>query len=324
MTTMTSPLPILPTTVIGSYSMPEWLERAKNDYLQRASEPPRSRRDARRRAQGGDQGPGGRRRRHRLRRRAAARQHDRLLHRAAARRAGRSGLEALLLRLLRQRRPLEAGDRIARPVRRGAFLRRFTDARPKVSISGPHTLVKRIQNEHYPTEEAFALDLGARAEPRAAELVRAGATELQIDEPYYSGFPEDLPWAIKAVNAMVDGVERATSRCTSATATATASRRSRAATGICSRRSSRRKVHADVARVRAARRGGPAAVQGVQRAVHARARRHRRQDARRRVGRRSSPTASAARSRSFPAERLDHQSRLRAACTCRATSRSAS
>src|SRR6266511_2528778 len=32
---MTSSLPILPTTVIGSYSMPEWLERAKNDYLSR-------------------------------------------------------------------------------------------------------------------------------------------------------------------------------------------------------------------------------------------------------------------------------------------------
>src|ERR687890_1113622 len=28
-------LPLLPTTVIGSYSMPAWLERAKNDYLQR-------------------------------------------------------------------------------------------------------------------------------------------------------------------------------------------------------------------------------------------------------------------------------------------------
>jgi 5-methyltetrahydropteroyltriglutamate--homocysteine methyltransferase len=28
-------LPPLPTTVTGSYSMPEWLKRAKNDYLQR-------------------------------------------------------------------------------------------------------------------------------------------------------------------------------------------------------------------------------------------------------------------------------------------------
>ena len=32
---MTPPQPILPTTVIGSYSMPEWLERAKNEYLSR-------------------------------------------------------------------------------------------------------------------------------------------------------------------------------------------------------------------------------------------------------------------------------------------------
>ena len=37
--------------------------------------------------------------------------------------------------------------------------------------------------------------------------MRAGATELQIDEPYYSGFPEDLPWAVKAINALVDGVD---------------------------------------------------------------------------------------------------------------------
>src|SRR3954452_24007308 len=30
-----SSLPLLPTSVVGSYSMPEWLERAKNDYLSR-------------------------------------------------------------------------------------------------------------------------------------------------------------------------------------------------------------------------------------------------------------------------------------------------
>src|SRR5437762_14376202 len=34
--TMPSPvLPPLPTSVVGSYSMPEWLQSAKNDYLQR-------------------------------------------------------------------------------------------------------------------------------------------------------------------------------------------------------------------------------------------------------------------------------------------------
>ena len=121
--------------------------RAREERLPAAPvEPPRSRRDARRRPQGGDQGSGGRRRRRRHRRRAAARQHDRLLRRAAARRAGRSGVEAVLLRLLRQRRPLEARDRPARPGRRSPLPARVHRPRPKVSISGPHTLVKRIQN----------------------------------------------------------------------------------------------------------------------------------------------------------------------------------
>ena len=38
-------------------------------------------------------------------------------------------------------------------------------------------------------------------------MVRTGVTELQIDEPYYSGFPEDLPWAVKAINAVTEGVD---------------------------------------------------------------------------------------------------------------------
>ena len=74
-------------------------------------------------------------------------------------------------------------------------------------MSGPHALVKRIRNEHYPSEEAFALDLARVLNSELREMVRAGATHLQIDEPYYSGFPEDLPWAIRAVNAMVEGVK---------------------------------------------------------------------------------------------------------------------
>jgi 5-methyltetrahydropteroyltriglutamate--homocysteine methyltransferase len=87
------------------------------------------------------------------------------------------------------------------------FLKRFTERVPKVNVSGPHTLVKRIRNDYYPSEEAFALDLARILNFELKELVRAGAKELQIDEPYYSGFPEDLPWALRAINAMVEGVK---------------------------------------------------------------------------------------------------------------------
>jgi 5-methyltetrahydropteroyltriglutamate--homocysteine methyltransferase len=86
------------------------------------------------------------------------------------------------------------------------FLKRFTNRVGKVSVSGPHTLVKRIRNQFYPSEEAFALDLARVMNSELREMVRAGATHLQIDEPYYSGFPEDLPWALKAVNTLVESV----------------------------------------------------------------------------------------------------------------------
>jgi 5-methyltetrahydropteroyltriglutamate--homocysteine methyltransferase len=86
------------------------------------------------------------------------------------------------------------------------FLKRFTNRVGKVSVSGPHTLVKRIRNQFYPSEEAFALDLARVMNSELREMVRAGATHLQIDEPYYSGFPEDLPWALKAVNTLIEGV----------------------------------------------------------------------------------------------------------------------
>jgi 5-methyltetrahydropteroyltriglutamate--homocysteine methyltransferase len=86
------------------------------------------------------------------------------------------------------------------------FLRRFTDRRTKVSVTGPLSLVKRIRNEHYPSEEALALDIARGMNVELRELVQAGATDIQVDEPYYSGFPEDLPWAVRALNALTEGV----------------------------------------------------------------------------------------------------------------------
>jgi 5-methyltetrahydropteroyltriglutamate--homocysteine methyltransferase len=86
------------------------------------------------------------------------------------------------------------------------FLRRFTERRAKVSVTGPLSLVKRIRNEHYPSEEALALDVARVMNVELRELARAGATHIQVDEPYYSGFPEDLPWAVRALNVLVDGV----------------------------------------------------------------------------------------------------------------------
>jgi 5-methyltetrahydropteroyltriglutamate--homocysteine methyltransferase len=203
---MTPPQPILPTTVIGSYSMPEWLERAKNEYLSR-----------------------------RLSKRDLDEMHD-AVRKAAIKDQETAGIDIVsdgeaqrdnMIDYFTERMPgvqVDLGskrfyydfyDSIVRSKlatgtlglsEEARFLGRFSGQKSKISISGPHTLVKRIQNKFYDTEEAFALDLGRVMNLELKELVRAGATNLQIDEPYYSGFPEDLPWAIKAINAMVEGV----------------------------------------------------------------------------------------------------------------------
>jgi len=203
---MSSPLPLLPTTVIGSYSMPEWLERAKNEYLSR-----------------------------RLSRRDLDEMHD-AVRKAAIKDQEAAGIDVVsdgeaqrdnMIDYFTERMPgvqVDQGSKrfyydfydsvVRSKLATGTlglseetkFLGRFSEHASKISISGPHTLVKRIQNKHYPTEEAFALDLGRVLNLELKELVRAGATYLQIDEPYYSGFPEDLPWALRAINEMVNGV----------------------------------------------------------------------------------------------------------------------
>jgi len=87
------------------------------------------------------------------------------------------------------------------------FLRANTLKDTKFCVTGPHSLVKRIRNEHYATEEEFALDVARVMNVELKELVRAGADRIQVDEPYYSGFPQDLEWGVKALNALVDGVD---------------------------------------------------------------------------------------------------------------------
>jgi 5-methyltetrahydropteroyltriglutamate--homocysteine methyltransferase len=87
------------------------------------------------------------------------------------------------------------------------FLASFTDRTTKFCVTGPHSLVKRIKDEYYKNEEAFAMDLARVMNMELKELARAGARYIQIDEPYYSGFPEDIKWGVKVVNTLVDGVD---------------------------------------------------------------------------------------------------------------------
>ncbi len=199
--------PQLPTAVVGSYSMPGWLERVKNDYLLRRI----SRHDfdeihdaavkaaiKDQEVAGVDIISDGELRR------------DNMIDHFAAR------LPGVQIDHASKKFYYDFYDSVVRAkmpttslglVEEFRFLRRFTERRTKVSITGPHSLVKRIRNEYYLSEEAFALEIARVMNVELRELVKAGATDIQIDEPYYSGFPEDLAWGVVAINTLVEGVE---------------------------------------------------------------------------------------------------------------------
>lgn len=200
-------LPILPTTVVGSYSMPGWLERLKTDYLAR-----------------------------RISRQDLDEIHDTAV-KAAIKDQEIAGVDILTDGELRrdnmidyfvERLPGVQFDRSAKKFYYDfydsevlgklpagplgltgdfQFLRANTDRETKICITGPHSLSKRIRNKHYLSEEAFALDLARVMNEELKELVKAGARRIQIDEPYFSGFPDDLGWGVDALNALVAGVD---------------------------------------------------------------------------------------------------------------------
>jgi 5-methyltetrahydropteroyltriglutamate--homocysteine methyltransferase len=201
------PLPILPTTVVGSYSMPGWLERLKTDFHAR-----------------------------RISRQDLDEIHDTAV-KAAIKDQEVAGIDIITDGELRrdnmidyfvERLPGVQFDRSAKKfyydfydsevlgkLPSGTlglsddfrFLSANTDRETKICITGPHSLSKRIRNKHYPNEEAFAMDLARVMNEELKALVKAGARRIQIDEPYFSGFPEDLDWGVEALNALVAGVD---------------------------------------------------------------------------------------------------------------------
>src|SRR5919197_391772 len=195
-------LPILPTTVVGSYSMPGWLERLKTEFFAR-----------------------------RISRHELDEIHD-VAVKAAIKDQEVAGLDIItdgelrrdnMIDYFAERLPGVQTDHGSKKfyydfydsVVRGKipmaslrlvddyrFLVANTDRAAKFCVTGPHSLVKRIRDEFYKNEEAFATDIAHVINLELKELVRAGARFIQIDEPYYSGFPEDLQWGVRVLNTL--------------------------------------------------------------------------------------------------------------------------
>ena len=69
-------------------------------------------------------------------------------------------------------------------VRDVQFLRANTDKPIKITVPGPFTMSQQAQDDYYKDEVALALDYAAAVNEEIADLFAAGADIVQVDEPY--------------------------------------------------------------------------------------------------------------------------------------------
>jgi 5-methyltetrahydropteroyltriglutamate--homocysteine methyltransferase len=208
----------LATSVVGSYSVPEWLERLKTDFYQRRIS--------------GDY----------------IREIYEVAIKAAIKDQERAGIDIVSDGELRRdndidyflarmpgveiqqmgktfysdyydavvRRAIPEPDE-SEPLSLGlvddfVFTRDLTDQPIKFSITGPYSLSRKVRNEYYKDEADLVMAFARILNREARALGAAGVSILQIDEPFLAGYPDQAELAVKALNVVFDGTDRSTMR----------------------------------------------------------------------------------------------------------------
>jgi 5-methyltetrahydropteroyltriglutamate--homocysteine methyltransferase len=200
----------LPTTVVGSYPVPEWLERLKTDYF----------RGRMSRAQLTDV--------HEMAIKAAL--HDQELAGIDIVSDGElrrdNDIDYFLARIpgieisnrakdfyfdyydVSLNRPLEpSGAAVLGLADDFAFTAAHTRAPIKFSFTGPFSLARRIRTSPYPHDRDLVLSLARILNTEARALADRGAELLQIDEPFLAGYPEHVATAVEAINIVTEGTD---------------------------------------------------------------------------------------------------------------------
>jgi 5-methyltetrahydropteroyltriglutamate--homocysteine methyltransferase len=88
------------------------------------------------------------------------------------------------------------------------FLRANTDRAIKITVPGPFTMSQQAQNDFYKDPAEMALDYAAAVNAEIKDLFAAGADIVQIDEPYMQARPEKArEYGLKAFNAALSGIK---------------------------------------------------------------------------------------------------------------------
>ena len=213
-------LPLLPTTIVGSYPQPDWLidrERLKKSL------PPRVRAkelwrideawlaDAQEAATlvairdqemaGIDLVGDGEMRRESYSNRLATALSgiDSDNHGTAIDRTGKANPVPRVVGPIRRVGPIEVQD--------VAFLKRHSTKPVKLTIPGPFTMTQQAQNDYYPSAEALAMDYAAAVNEEVRALFAAGVDVVQLDEPYLQARADQAQdYALAAIDRALEGV----------------------------------------------------------------------------------------------------------------------
>ncbi|GAA4874273.1 5-methyltetrahydropteroyltriglutamate--homocysteine methyltransferase [Actinomycetospora straminea] len=91
------------------------------------------------------------------------------------------------------------------------FLRAATDRTIKMTVPGPFTMSQQAQDDHYGDPGAAAMAYAAVVNAEVRDLFAAGADVVQIDEPYMQARPDAArAYGLEALNAALDGVQGTT------------------------------------------------------------------------------------------------------------------
>jgi 5-methyltetrahydropteroyltriglutamate--homocysteine methyltransferase len=214
------PLPLLPTSLVGSYAQPEWLiDRKKlagrfpprvraRELWRVASEWLDAAQDDATRIAIRDQERAGldiitdgemRRESYSNRFATALEGVDIDNPGTALDRSGHPNPVPRVTGKVRRKHPVEVAD--------VKFLRANTDRMIKMTVPGPFTMSQQAQNDFYADEEEMALDYAAAVNAEIKDLFAAGADLVQIDEPYMQARPEKArKYGLKALARALDGV----------------------------------------------------------------------------------------------------------------------
>src|SRR6478609_14039 len=88
------------------------------------------------------------------------------------------------------------------------FLRANTDRMIKITVPGPFTMAQQAQNDFYDDEAEMAHDYAVAVNAEIRDLFAAGADIVQIDEPYMQARPQKArEYGLAALKTALDGVD---------------------------------------------------------------------------------------------------------------------